>query len=349
MMIRTGIVGLGHIAETHLPRLTQFNDVELAAFCDLDGDRLQQAARRYSVARTYTDLPQMLEHSQLDCVFILTPDWAHPAQSITCLEHGVHVFCEKPAALTLKETQAMAEAEARSGRWLMIGYNRRFKFAKVKAAFAAAPPEVCVATYVREEPAYRGLIRGTCHVVDPLRWICGEPKQVKAVAWSRDTEREGNILAVIEFAGGTLGTVISSHGSGGLCERLEAHGNGLSVFAESNGTRIVRNMSGGKEKDETFPLPDSFYEQDRHFIDCVKYGAEPLISGKEAVKTMELLYTILGAAGIDPEAEPIRTEGRAWILWCPYCSAPLQAWAKMCAQCGREMGGWSIPADATPR
>jgi predicted dehydrogenase len=347
MKIRAGIVGLGHIAETHLRHLAAFEDVALVACCDRDAGRLSEVGNRYGIPHRYPDLAHMLAHSRLDCVFIFTPDWAHAAQSILCLEQGLHVFCEKPPALTLADTRAMAEAEARSRRWLMIGYNRRFRFQPVKDVFTTAPPDLCTVEYVREALTPRGLLRGTCHVIDPLRWLCGEPKQVQAMAASSDPEREGNIVATIAFEGGALGTVVSSYGSGGSVERLEAHGQGISVFSEDGRTRIVRNDASGSTQEEAVPWTDSFLAEDRHFIDCIKQSIQPLISGQEAVRTMALIAAMLEAAGIDPDKEPVQDiANRGWTLWCPLCGVPLPAWSQTCPGCGEAMGGWARPTEA---
>ena len=117
MRMRTAVVGVGHMAQSHLPNLARFSDVDLVALCDVSEERLQEAARHYGVPRVYTDLTQMLDSEQLDCVFIITPEWLHAKQSIECLRRGLDVFCEKPPSHNVAESKRMAEEARNAGRY----------------------------------------------------------------------------------------------------------------------------------------------------------------------------------------------------------------------------------------
>lgn len=65
------------------------------------------------------------EHSA-DLALISTPAFLHREQSVFCVQHGSNVLCEKPAAPTVEEVEAMIQAERETGKFIAIGYQRCF-------------------------------------------------------------------------------------------------------------------------------------------------------------------------------------------------------------------------------
>ena len=130
-MHRGALIGCGFIAnQKHLPALAKLeNRIQLVAFCDLVEERAQKAAKEYGTpdAAVYTDYREMLRRSDLDVVYILTPNRTHCELTIAALESGKDVLCEKPMALNSVEAERMCEAARASGRQLTIGYQNRYR------------------------------------------------------------------------------------------------------------------------------------------------------------------------------------------------------------------------------
>lgn len=125
--LKIGIVGAGKIFRgSHAPGWTSHPDTELTALCDVDGERAKAMAAQYGITRIYTDYREMLAQEQLDAVDICTPNVYHSEVAIAALEHGLHVFCEKPDAVSPIEAQRMADAAQASGKLLMAMRNNRF-------------------------------------------------------------------------------------------------------------------------------------------------------------------------------------------------------------------------------
>jgi predicted dehydrogenase len=72
MPIRIGFVGIGWIAGTHMDALSQLEDAQPVAFCDLDSERAERAAARFG-GRAYTDWRAMLDAESLDALYICLP------------------------------------------------------------------------------------------------------------------------------------------------------------------------------------------------------------------------------------------------------------------------------------
>ncbi|MBG1259343.1 Gfo/Idh/MocA family protein, partial [Nostoc commune] len=101
MPLRIGIVGLGFEGNVHA---RQFNDTGLAqvvAVCDINEQCATQAANIHGATHIFSNYNEMLENSTLDAISIATPNHMHYPIAMAAINAGLHVFCEKPLALTL--------------------------------------------------------------------------------------------------------------------------------------------------------------------------------------------------------------------------------------------------------
>jgi len=123
--LRVGIIGIGWYAGTDLiPKLRETGRVEIVAIARRNAERLALAQQALNVREAYTDWQEMLEKSALDAVVVCTPPNVHTEPALAALERGLHVFVEKPMALTSADAQRLVEA-ASTDRTVMVGYNAR--------------------------------------------------------------------------------------------------------------------------------------------------------------------------------------------------------------------------------
>ncbi len=125
-LLRGGIIGLG-VGKAHAKGYVSSPDVELAAICDMNSERLQLFGDEWKVPERYSDYKMMLQDAKLDLVSVCLPNALHAEVSIAALEAGVNVICEKPMAVNKEEAQAMVAAAARTGKKLMMSYNYRYR------------------------------------------------------------------------------------------------------------------------------------------------------------------------------------------------------------------------------
>jgi len=123
--VRIGVIGAGGIAHAHLPRLQERSDaVEIIGISDVNAETAKTTAEQYGVTRHGTDYRDWL--AEADAVVICVPTLFHADIAIEALNAGKHVFCEKPMARTLEQSEAMVAAAKSSGKALQIGFVRRF-------------------------------------------------------------------------------------------------------------------------------------------------------------------------------------------------------------------------------
>ncbi len=128
--LRAGLIGLGGILKTaHMPAYVEFADVEIAAVCDIAPEKIEAFKKEYNMpdVKSYTDYEELLETEELDFVDICTPNYLHSKIAVSALNKGMHVFCEKPDAVSAAEAEKMKKAAEESGKHLMVMRNNRFR------------------------------------------------------------------------------------------------------------------------------------------------------------------------------------------------------------------------------
>ena len=118
--LSTAVVGLGRVGwQFHLPQIGQHAGFSLAAVVDPNAERLAEAQATYG-ARGYRTVEALLAAERLDLLVIASPTHVHAEQAIAAMEADVDVFCDKPIAPSLAETDRMIAAMQRTGRKLMV-------------------------------------------------------------------------------------------------------------------------------------------------------------------------------------------------------------------------------------
>ena len=107
--VRVAMIGAGSMANrVHYPSLASFDDVEIAAICDIDSERLNDTANRYGVEKRYRDDRKMVEDVAPDAVYAIGPPHIMYDIWTWCLEHGLNLYIEKPMGLTRHQARSLA-------------------------------------------------------------------------------------------------------------------------------------------------------------------------------------------------------------------------------------------------
>ncbi len=120
--IRVGLIGAGYIASWHGDALKATPDAQVTAVCDLSEPAAEGLAMAYG-AVPFTSVEALITSGACDAVHILTPPQMHAGLAQQCLKAGLHVLVEKPVAVSLDETRAIAEAAEAAGRRFHPGHN----------------------------------------------------------------------------------------------------------------------------------------------------------------------------------------------------------------------------------
>jgi predicted dehydrogenase len=122
--LRLGFAGLGWIGRKRLDAIATRAGIAVSALCDPLPQAVENAAMAFPDAVASADFAEFLR-ADLDGVVIATPNALHAAQAIQALERGVAVFCQKPLALSARDTQAVVTAARTANRRLGVDYCYR--------------------------------------------------------------------------------------------------------------------------------------------------------------------------------------------------------------------------------
>lgn len=129
--IAVGFIGTGSIAQMHIDTLLGFQDVRIAAVCDVDRVRRDASAEKINTfygdrdCRTYGDFRELAAQPDLDAVWVCTPDHWHALAGIEAIRAGKDVYVEKPLTLTIREGRELVNAARRHGRVVQTGTQQR--------------------------------------------------------------------------------------------------------------------------------------------------------------------------------------------------------------------------------
>jgi predicted dehydrogenase/threonine dehydrogenase-like Zn-dependent dehydrogenase len=273
------------------------------------------AARKFGFEETTTDTARLFDDVATEAIVITTRHDSHARYVLQAIEHGKHVFVEKPLCLTVDELTEIGSAlEARRATgahvpMLMLGFNRRFapQVLRIRQLLAGANgPKSFVLTvnagaiptnHWTQDPTVGGgrIVGEACHFIDLLRFLADAP----IASWERadmDSPTGDTATLQFRFADGSMGTVhYFANGSKAFPkERLE-------VFA---GGRVLQLDNFRRLKGFGWPgfTRMNLWRQDKGqkacaqaFVDALARNCESPIPLEEILEVSRISIEIAGA------------------------------------------------------
>ncbi len=222
-----GLIGVGYLAQKqHLPNMVRLPNIRLKWLCDLDEKLLDTFGNRYAISERTTEYRRLLEDPEVQGVVIATKEDIQARITLDALNAGKHVYVEKPLANTEEECRQVWEAQKKTGRIVMVGFNRRFAPAYVKARELLQKQggafnihyrltDACHAKkyenkgskprFWEREPGTR-VIYELCHIFDIIAWLSGsEVESVYCASCRPDDE-----VYALRMASGCIATLMHS-------------------------------------------------------------------------------------------------------------------------------------------
>ena len=316
--LRITMIGCGGIANReHYPALASFPEVEIVGACDIDAGCLHATADRWEIEGRYADYREMIEAEAPDAIYvIMRPHHLYDAAA-WCLQRGLHLFMEKPPGITTYQTRSLAQIAQREGCLTMVGLNRRYSpllNACRDLVLSRGPVSMVVCGgYVAhgDRPGYYDgaldiLHCHGVHYLDTLRWLAGEVTSMASQVRTAERDFPTGWYALTRHESGCSGmTMLNWQAGGARPHDFEMHGHGVSIFASlRDGARVfIEGEEDVQALAQFGPAPPDdplrhygFREENRHFVDCLLAGREPLTNLPDAAKSMELADQVYATA-----------------------------------------------------
>jgi virulence factor len=313
--VRVAVIGAGSMANNvHYPSLASMPDVQIAAICDIDSERLNATAAKYGVERRYSDYRKMIEDTAPEAVYAIGQPHIFYDIWTWCLEHKLNLYIEKPMGITLHQAQSLASLAENHGVITQVSFQRRGCPMVVKLhdeCLKRGPIVHAVCRFYKCDikpylQARDHMMDDGVHAIDTLRWICGgEVTRIHSVTKRVQGPDINFISALMEFDNGATGVMLNSWTSGRRIFAVEMHAPGICAEAEheiagtlyaDGDTRGVRYDTREAAGSDQLYVYGGFLARHREFIDCVNAGRQPSSNFSDALKTMEVAERILAMA-----------------------------------------------------
>ena len=315
-MLRVAITGAGGLGGRHAANFSQIPEATVTLVHDIDGARAQALAEQVGAEAT-TDASALVS-DDVDAIVVATPTPAHSEYVIMGAEAGKHVFTEKPMARTMAQGRAMLDAVQAAGVTFMVGHVVRWFPAYAGAheiITSGGIGEVAVARTARinshpkgtngwfEDYAQSGgvTLDMTIHDLDWLLWTFGPVERVYAVGCPERMPLLDYGLITMRFASGVIGhaegswadlgafrTNFDIAGSGGLLRHDSTQMTTLTVQR-----RESAEVRQGTQVPQSPAHTSPYLLEDRHFVECILSGRQPMVTGEEALAALELALAAL--------------------------------------------------------
>ena len=268
------VVGFGFISgKGHVPAYLERNDVEIVAVADICASRRGAAKKALPRARVYETYQELLAREQeLDFIDISTPPAVHQEITLAALKQGLHVLCEKPIAVGVKEAQSMLLAAQAARRVLFPCHN--YKHAPVIQAIRkviesgklGTVRSVTLQTFRnthakgveewrtdwRRERVHSGggiaMDHGSHSFYLMFDWLGGLPESVSAQVQQLDAkwDTEDTLQCVLQFPNGVANAYLSWT-AGARKMRYSVQGTEGALFVDNDHLEVVRGSETVEE------------------------------------------------------------------------------------------------------
>jgi predicted dehydrogenase len=321
---RLGVVGLGYWGPNLARNFDRLPEAELAWICDASEEAVERWTPSFPDARTSTELDELLADPSLDAVVVATPVATHAELALRVLEAGKHCFVEKPVAQSPAEAEQVADAAG--DRVLMVGHLLEYHPGVERLKQLIDSGDLGEIRYVYSNRLNLGVLRTSenalwslgAHDVSVILRLAGEePLECRAVGESYMREGiEDVVFAYLRFPSGLAAhmhlswldphkerrfTVVGSRRMATfddmeLERKLTVYDKGFDEDFSSYGEYIARS---GDIHSYAVSNEEPLLIECRHFLDCVRNGAEPRSgaeSGLAVVRVLEALQQSLEAS-----------------------------------------------------
>lgn len=324
--LSVGVVGVGNMGNNHVRVLTGLKGVDDIYVYDANSTRAAEVARLHG-AQVAESLEAMAD--KVDAVVVAAPSSLHAEIGLFFLNKAVPVLMEKPLGTTEAECEALIAAAKAHNVPLMVGHIERFNPAVQQLVTILKETPKISAVETRRLSFASARITDVdvvldllIHDLDIVCWLVNAPVDhiVAAAVPDPEGEHSGYASALLTFAGGTVANLTASRITQNKIRQLNvATGDAWFTLDYINQTLSISR--GGQPIQYRDPSPlaglvalDLTFEhvavrraeplqlELQHFLDCVRSGDRPLISGEDALSVMRVAWDIQAKVAAIQEA-----------------------------------------------
>ena len=301
--LKCAVIGTGYLGKFHAEKYASLDDCELVAVVDINEQAAQEVAHKYG-AKALTNYQSLL--NQVDVVSIVVPTRLHHQVSCDFLNAGVHVLVEKPITVTLAEADELIHIAKQKQVILQVGHLERFNPAVIGLDKEAKPLFIEAHRLSPFNPRANDVsvvLDLMIHDIDIiLALIDSDIKRIDASGTAVLTQGIDIANARLTFENGCVANVTASRISMKMERKMRMFRPCSYISVDFQNKILTKHKTGDKEmfpnipeiltEESVFESGDALLEEIKHFIDCVKTGKNPLVSGDAGRRALETAIEI---------------------------------------------------------
>ena len=316
------MVGLGHIAQVAvLPGFAHARRSRLVAFVSGEPRKLKKLGKKYGVSLTYSyeQYDECLRSGEIDAVYIALPNDMHREYAVRAAQAGIHVLCEKPLAVSVREGTAMQQAAVKHRVKLMTAYRLHFEPANLNTIELVGSGRIGEPRYFNSTFSFQitdsdnirlQLERGGgaifdigTYCINAARYLFrDEPTEVFAMTVNRGERRfkevDETTSVIMRFPKERLASFTVSFGSStsGRYELVGTKGSVVLDPAYEYSSALEQTVIiNDKPRTKRFPRTDQFGGEIEAFSDWVLGRSDPEPSAAEGLADLRVIEAIHGS------------------------------------------------------
>lgn len=308
--IKVGVIGVGSMGKNHVRAYTTLNHIcELVGVYDIDQQLSYEIAQSYGV-KSFPTAESLMD--KVDAINIATPTSTHYKIAMDAINKGLHLLIEKPITSQIEEAQSILKAAKKKNLILQVGHIERFNPA-IRALPKLLEDKKIIALDVKRMGPYDPRISDTdviqdlmIHDIDVVSSIL--PERIKGISAFasrvKSTDFMDYAVANIMMESGVIATLTASRVTQKKVRKMVI--TTLSSYIELDyiQRKITVTHRGGLMPDgRNYQRENEFEEiyadeeeplksQLSHFIQSIKNGTKPLISGSDGLEALKLAKLI---------------------------------------------------------
>jgi len=296
--IKTVVIGVGHLGKFHARICSENPDIELVGVVDVNEENAKKIAQEYNT-KSFLDIKEALQED-VDAVHVVVPTDKHFEVTKVLLEAGKHVLLEKPMTSTVDEAEKLLKLAKENDCVLQVGHVERFNPAVIGIQKVLTQP-----IFIEIHRLSPFNPRGTevnvvydlmIHDIDIILHLVGsEVEKIEAVGIPVLTETADIANARLTFANGCVANVTASRVSAERMRKIRVFQSDAYVSLDyvAQNAKIFKRDGWQIIDDEiNFSGEQPLQKEIQSFVDCIKNGTRPVVSGEDGKKALEVAERI---------------------------------------------------------
>jgi predicted dehydrogenase len=321
--LKAAVIGAGHLGKEHSRIYSEMPEVSLVGVVDTDKDAGEAVAQRCKT-RYYSSLKEILD--KVDVASVVVPTKSHYEITKELLNNGIHVLVEKPMTGTVSEAEDLIKLGRQSSVILQPGYIERFNPAleAIKKLDVSLKFIEChrLSPFTFRSADIGVVLDLMIHDIDIILYLSkSKVKKIDAVGVNVIADKEDIANARIQFEDGCVANITASRVSFEPMRRIRLFSENSyisldyqkqealiykkspkltlkSIDIENKGVSNITDLKnfsfGDMLKIERIKMnnQEPLRKELESFIDCVKNGKQPVVSGEEGIEAIKIADVI---------------------------------------------------------